>query len=203
MHRRNSGSEFCGRFPVGSAASPTCLTRPTRRRPQGDGYNYGDKNSKTACVVSARVAAAAHLETFFRSIIETFTTPSVQRSHTNSGAGSVSIDRIRFAKSLVDPGALAARKTRFKCNARVPFASTVNRNLVINRIVRYASRRHALLLPSMIRGMAFLHRDENSATCGANFSASTECSLDGCTVISDLDNLRREKNGVVCRSWPE
>jgi hypothetical protein len=114
-----------------------------------------------------------------------------------------SIDRIRFAKSLVDPGALAARKTRFKCNARIPFASTVNRNLVINRIVRYASRRHALRLPSMVRGMAFLHRNENSAACGANFSASTECSFDGCTVITNLHNLGREKNGVVRRCRPQ
>ena len=55
----------------------------------------------------------------------------------------------------------------------------------------------------MIRGMAFFHCNENSAACGANFSAGTQCSLDGRTVISDLDNLRREKNGVVCRGRPD
>ena len=51
--------------------------------------------------------------------------------------------------------------------------------------------------------MAFLHRNENSATGGANFSGSAQCSFDGRTVITDLDNLGREKNGVVCRGRPE
>ena len=35
--------------------------------------------------------------------------------------------------------------------------------------------------------MAFLHRNENSATSSANFSSSSQCSLDGRTVIRDLD----------------
>jgi len=49
--------------------------------------------------------------------------------------------------------------------------------------------------------MPFSNRDENSATRRANFSAGAQCSLDGRTVISDLDNLRSEKYGVVrwCR----
>jgi hypothetical protein len=51
--------------------------------------------------------------------------------------------------------------------------------------------------------MAFSDRNENSTTRGADFSASAQCSLDGRTVVSDLDNFRREKNGVVGRSWPE
>ena len=51
--------------------------------------------------------------------------------------------------------------------------------------------------------MAFSDRNENSATRGANFSGGAQCSLDGRTVISDLDNLGREKNGVVCRGRPE
>jgi len=54
----------------------------------------------------------------------------------------------------------------------------------------------------MIRGMAFLHRDEDSPTRGANFSSSSQCSLDGRTVIRYLNNLGRQKHGVVrrCRS---
>ena len=55
----------------------------------------------------------------------------------------------------------------------------------------------------MIRGMAFLHRDEDSPTCGANFSSSSQCSLDGRTVIRYLNNLGREKHGIVRRRWPE
>src|SRR3954464_2621188 len=43
------------------------------------------------------------------------------------------------------------------------------------------------LLPSMIRGMAFSDRNENSATRSANFSSSAQCAFDGRTVISDLD----------------
>ena len=50
--------------------------------------------------------------------------------------------------------------------------------------------------------MAFSDRNENSATRGANFSGGAQCSLDRRTIISDLDNLRREKNGVVCRGRP-
>ena len=55
----------------------------------------------------------------------------------------------------------------------------------------------------MMRGMAFLNCNENAATRGANFSAGAQCSLDGCAVISDLNNLGREKNGVICRGRPE
>src|SRR6266481_7000877 len=57
---------------------------------------------------SEKFKRAAHRETFFRSIIETFAGASVQRSHTDSSAVRSSIDRIRFAKSLVDPGVFAA-----------------------------------------------------------------------------------------------
>src|SRR5437763_13050526 len=45
----------------------------------------------------------------------------------------------------------------------------------------------------MIRGMIFFHRHKHSMTCSANFSSGAQCSFDGCTVISDLDNLGREK----------
>ena len=55
----------------------------------------------------------------------------------------------------------------------------------------------------MIRGMAFLHRNENSTTRGANFPGGAQCSLDGRAVISDLNNLGREKHGVLCRGRPE
>ena len=51
--------------------------------------------------------------------------------------------------------------------------------------------------------MAFLHRDEDSPACGANFSSSSQYSLDRRTVITDLGNLRRERNGVVCRGRPQ
>ena len=51
--------------------------------------------------------------------------------------------------------------------------------------------------------MAFRDRNENSATRSADFSAGAQCSLDGRTVITDLDNLRREKNGVVCWGRPK
>src|SRR5207248_3026222 len=47
----------------------------------------------------------------------------------------------------------------------------------------------AKLLPSMIRRMAFLHRDEDPPACGANFSSSSQCSLDGRTVIRYLNNI--------------
>lgn len=55
----------------------------------------------------------------------------------------------------------------------------------------------------MIRGMAFLHRDENSAARSTNFSAGAQCPLDGRTVIGYLNNLGREKHGVVRRGRPE
>ena len=55
----------------------------------------------------------------------------------------------------------------------------------------------------MIRGMAFLHRDKHSATRRANFSCGTERSLDGCTVISDLNDLGREKDRIFRRSRPQ
>jgi len=51
--------------------------------------------------------------------------------------------------------------------------------------------------------MAFLHRNENSATGSANFSSSSQCSLDGRTVISDLNHLGSEKHGVVRRRRPQ
>src|SRR3954447_3729734 len=53
----------------------------------------------------------------------------------------------------------------------------------------------------MIRGMTFFHRDEDSLACGANFFAGAQCSLDGRTVTSDLNNPGREKDRVVrwCR----
>ncbi len=51
--------------------------------------------------------------------------------------------------------------------------------------------------------MAFSDRNENSPTRGANFSGGAQCSLDGRTVITDLDNLRREKNGVIRRCRPQ
>src|ERR1043166_5002576 len=55
----------------------------------------------------------------------------------------------------------------------------------------------------MIRGMTFFHRYKHSPACSANLSASTECSLDGRTVISDFNNLGREKHGVVRRRRPQ
>ena len=55
----------------------------------------------------------------------------------------------------------------------------------------------------MIRGMAFLHRDEDSPACGADLSAGAQCSVDGRTVITDLNNLGREKHGVVRRCRPQ
>jgi len=50
--------------------------------------------------------------------------------------------------------------------------------------------------------MAFFHRHEHSPACGANLAAGAQCALDGRTVISDLNNLGREKDEVVrrCRS---
>ncbi len=38
--------------------------------------------------------------------------------------------------------------------------------------IRTGAHRAPLQLPSMVRGMAFCHGDENAATRGANFSAS-------------------------------
>jgi len=55
----------------------------------------------------------------------------------------------------------------------------------------------------MVRGMAFLHRNENSAACSANFSSSSQFSLDGRAVISDLNHLGREKHEVVRRCRPQ
>jgi hypothetical protein len=61
----------------------------------------------------------------------------------------------------------------------------------------------AKLLPSMVRWMAFLHGDENAATCGTEFSAGSQRSFDGCAIISDLDNLRGQKDGIVCGRRPQ
>jgi len=55
----------------------------------------------------------------------------------------------------------------------------------------------------MVRGMAFLHRDENSAARSTNFSAGAQCALNGCTVIGYLNNLGREKHGVVRWGRPQ
>jgi len=54
----------------------------------------------------------------------------------------------------------------------------------------------------MVRRMAFFHGNENSTARGANFSSSSQCSFDGRTVVSDLNNPGGEIHGVVrrCRS---
>src|SRR5258708_4023763 len=39
------------------------------------------------------------------------------------------------------------------------------------------------LLPSMVGGMTFLHRDKNAATRGTDFSTSGECPFNGCAII--------------------
>jgi hypothetical protein len=70
-HRRNSGTELCSRFPVGSAAL-MCVTSLVSRRPQGDGYNparlcrlvvYRSKEFTTtradSAIAAARSSAAA------------------------------------------------------------------------------------------------------------------------------------------------
>ena len=55
----------------------------------------------------------------------------------------------------------------------------------------------------MIRRVAFFHRHKQSPACSANLSAGAQCSVDGRTVISDLNNLGREKHGVVRRCRPQ
>ena len=55
----------------------------------------------------------------------------------------------------------------------------------------------------MIRGMAFLHPDENSATRGANVPASAQCSFDRRAIIGQIDNFRRKKDRIARRSWPQ
>ena len=55
----------------------------------------------------------------------------------------------------------------------------------------------------MIRGMAFLDRHKHSAACSADLSAGAQSSLDGRTVVGDLNNLGREKHGVVRRRRPQ
>lgn len=54
----------------------------------------------------------------------------------------------------------------------------------------------------MIRGVAFLHGDKNSATSGTDFSSSSQGAFDGCAVIRDLHNPGREKNRIVRGSGP-
>ena len=60
-----------------------------------------------------------------------------------------------------------------------------------------------VLLPAMICGMAFLHRDKDSATTGADFSASAQRPLDGRTIIRQIHNSGRKKHRIVRRSWPQ
>ena len=52
-------------------------------------------------------------------------------------------------------------------------------------------------------GMAFFHRDENSATGRANFSTSGECSFDGRAIVGQIDNFRGKKHRIIRRRWPE
>ena len=51
--------------------------------------------------------------------------------------------------------------------------------------------------------MAFLHRDKNSATNGADFSAGAQCPLDGRAIIRQIHNSGRKKHRIVRRSWSQ
>ena len=51
--------------------------------------------------------------------------------------------------------------------------------------------------------MTFFHRNENSAARCADFSASDECSFNGCAIVCQIDNLRGKKYRIVRRRWPE
>ena len=57
--------------------------------------------------------------------------------------------------------------------------------------------------PSMIRGVAFFHCDKNSATGGAKFSASTQCSLNNRAIIRQIDNSGGQKDRIARRRWSE
>src|SRR5262249_40188611 len=59
------------------------------------------------------------------------------------------------------------------------------------------------LLPSMVCGMAFLHRDENAAACGTEFSSGGQRSFNSRAIIRDLDNFRGQKYGIVRRCWAQ
>src|SRR5216684_974756 len=61
----------------------------------------------------------------------------------------------------------------------------------------------AKLLPSVVRGMAFFHRDKNAATCGTDFSFGNQRSFNSRAVIRDIDSLGGEKNWIVRRCWPQ
>ena len=60
-----------------------------------------------------------------------------------------------------------------------------------------------LQLPAMICGMTFFHRDKNSATNGADFSAGAQCAFDGRAIIRQIHNSGRKKHRIVRRSWPQ
>jgi hypothetical protein len=51
--------------------------------------------------------------------------------------------------------------------------------------------------------MTFLHRDKNSATNGASFSAGAQYPLDGRAIIRQLHNPGGKENRIVRRSWPQ
>ena len=51
--------------------------------------------------------------------------------------------------------------------------------------------------------MSFLHRDKNSATRGADFSAGAQCPLDGRAIIRQIHNSGGKENRVARRSWPQ
>jgi hypothetical protein len=88
-------------------------------------------------------------------------------------------------------------------NAQRPTSNAELSELSVERWALSVGRWRSLTQsPSVIGGMAFFHRHKHAPACSANLSAGAQCSLDGRTVISDLDNLRREKNGVVCRGRP-
>jgi len=57
-------------------------------------------------------------------------------------------------------------------------------------------------LPSMIRGMTFFHRYENSGARCADFSTSGKVFLHGCAIICQIDNLRGRNTESFVRCWP-
>jgi len=60
-----------------------------------------------------------------------------------------------------------------------------------------------VLLPPVIRGVAFFHRDKNSVTRGANFSSRAQCSFHGCSIIRQIDNSGGQKDRIARRRWSE
>ena len=97
---------------------------------------------------------AAHRESLLRPIIEMFVVAGIDRGHTDSAADSC----------------------LYRCNpgCRIIFPRL---HLPPGRLATEK------LLPSVVGGMAFFHRDENTATRCTDFSTSGECSFNGRAII--------------------